>query len=220
MNAIRREVPLHWFPPQEERAHVLTHAAGLVLTGAAATLLLCRGLLAGASTAYTVGTAVFALTLLLLYGASTFYHYARDPDLRRRLRVLDHSSVYLLIAGTYTPFMLIFLQGPWGWSLLAAVWTLAGAGLILKYFCTGRFEAVSVTLSLTMGWLCLLAVRPMIASMPMPCFALIVAGGLSYTLGVVFYLLDSHRWFHTIWHMLVLGGSSSHIVALGMYGIR
>lgn len=199
---------------------MLTHAAGLVLCGVAAGLLLWRGILEGASMAYTLGVAVFGLSLVLLYGASTFYHHARNPKLRRRLRVLDHSSVYLLIAGTYTPFMLIFLQGPWGWSLLAAVWVLAGAGLTLKYFCTGRFEALSVALSLTMGWLCLLAVKPMIASMPIGCFGLVVAGGLSYTFGVVFYLLDSHRWFHTVWHLLVLCGSSSHIAALALYGIR
>lgn len=219
MRSLRRPVPIHIFPPEEERAHVLTHGAGLVFSVVALLLLAWRCIVTQAPPSRLLGVTVYGLSLVLLYGASTFYHMARRPDLRRALRVADHACVYVLIAGSYTPFMLSFLWGPWGWGLLGAVWTMAAAGVVLKLFCTGRYEAPALTLSLSMGWLCLIALGPLLERMPPGCFALLLAGGVFYTVGIVFYVLDRYRWFHTVWHLFVLAGSASHVLAVARYAI-
>lgn len=161
-----------------------------------------------------VGAAVFATTLLLLYAASTFYHATRSPALKTRLKVLDHAAIYLLIAGTYTPFTLVGLRGGWGWTLFGIVWGLAVCGVIFKLFATGRFRRISTGIYIAMGWMVLIAARPMVQRMDPTVIAWLVAGGLAYTAGTFFYHHRRLVYSHAIWHGFVLAGSVCHGVAV------
>ncbi|MCX6951037.1 MAG: hemolysin III family protein, partial [Verrucomicrobia bacterium] len=159
-------------------------------------------------------TAIFGVTLVLLYTSSTLYHCFRDEATKRLLRKFDHASIFLLIAGSYTPFLLVNLRGPWGWSLFGVIWALAVAGVALKFWFTGRFRLGSTLLYVGMGWLVLLALRPMQAAMPASALWLLVAGGVSYTAGTVFYLWKRLPYHHAVWHLFVLGGSVCHFFAV------
>jgi hemolysin III len=161
-----------------------------------------------------VSYSVYGVTLVLLYGASTAYHGVSLPRAKRALRVLDHAAIYLLIAGTYTPFALISLRGVWGWSLLGIIWALAASGVVFKIFFIGRFPRISVVLYLAMGWLALVAGRQLFAHLPAEGLALLLAGGLCYTLGVLFFAFDHKRFHHAIWHVFVLAGSVCHFFAV------
>ena len=132
------------------------------------------------------------------------------PETKRIMRVVDHASIYLLIAGTYTPFTLVTLEGAWGWSLFGVVWGLAIAGIIFKLFFTGRFDRLSVAIYVAMGWCGLVAIKPMMAALPTLGLWLLVAGGLAYTGGVIFYLLERMRYHHAIWHLFVMAGTTLH----------
>lgn len=157
---------------------------------------------------------VFGVCLLLLYIASTLYHAARHPVVKARLKVFDHCAIYLLIAGTYTPFTLIGLRGPWGWWLFGTIWTLALAGVIFKLFFTGRFKRLSTMLYIAMGWLVLVAIKPMWGALDGWTLGWLFAGGVCYTAGTVFYHRPSLKYSHAIWHMFVLAGSLCHYVAV------
>ena len=159
-------------------------------------------------------TAIFGATLVLLYTSSTLYHSFRNEGTKRLLRKFDHAAIFLLIAGTYTPFLLVNLRGPWGWSLFGVIWALAGAGVALKFWFTGRFRVGSTLLYIGMGWLVMVAVRPMQSNVPPAALWLLLAGGLSYTLGTVFYLWKRLPYHHAIWHLFVLGGSVCHFCAV------
>jgi len=154
------------------------------------------------------------VTLVLLYATSTVYHSVRLPRSKRILRTLDHSAIYLLIAGTYTPFTLISLRGAWGWSLFGIVWALAATGVVFKIFFTGRFPKTSVVIYLFMGWMAMVAARQLFANLPRNGLILLFAGGLCYTLGVLFFAFDHKRFHHAIWHVFVLGGSVCHFFAV------
>ncbi|HVG46342.1 MAG TPA: hemolysin III family protein, partial [Longimicrobium sp.] len=171
---------------REELANVLTHGAGAVASLVGAAVLVTIAALGG-DVWKVVGSAVFGTTLVLLYTASTLYHAARSPVAKARLRVLDHCAIYLLIAGSYTPFTLIGLRGGWGWSLFGVIWGLAVAGTVFKLFFIGRFPRLSTTLYLGMGWLAVVAAGPMVQRLPAATLAWMVAGGLIYTAGTVFY---------------------------------
>jgi len=164
------------------------------------------------------GAAIYGASLVILYSASTSYHAARGPRLKPILKFFDHAAIYLLIAGTYTPFALVTLWGPLGWALLGLIWALAGGGILLKVKFLGRFKVASVVMYLAMGWLAVLALRQLWLALPGVGFWLVVAGGLSYTVGIVFYALGrSVRFMHAIWHLFVLAGSACHYVAILMY---
>jgi hemolysin III len=166
-----------------------------------------------------VGCVVFGAALVVLYTASTLYHALGHVHERARtvLRALDHSAIFLLIAGTYTPFTLVSLRGPWGWSLFAVVWSLAVAGIALRLALRRRPTALFVSLYLAMGWCVVLALRPLVAAVPPGGIALLVAGGLAYSVGVVFYLWRSLPYGHAIWHGFVLAGSAFHYAAVLRY---
>lgn len=152
---------------------------------------------------------------MLLYAASTAYHGIRLPRARRLLRILDHAAIYLLIAGTYTPFALISLRGAWGWSLFGLIWALAAIGVVFKVFFTGRFPRTSTVVYLAMGWLALIAVRQLFTHLPLSGLILLFSGGLCYTVGVLFFALDDRmRFNHAIWHIFVLAGSTCHFFAI------
>lgn len=197
----------------EEIANSVSHGLGAV--GAVAALpLLLAGLTESSSPLVVVGVVVFALSALFLYGASSTYHALGHGRAKRILRHLDHIGIFVLIAGSYTPFMLGPLRGPWGWSLLAAVWTLALLGILFKVHPRLRRDHAPVWLYLLMGWLVVVAIRPMWSELTPDVLAWIAAGGIAYTGGVVFYALDRKRYFHLVWHLCVLAGTGCHFVAL------
>ena len=160
------------------------------------------------------GVSVFAFALVALYAASTAYHAARSERIKRRLKVLDHCAIYLLIAGSYTPFLLNDLRGPWGWSLFGVIWGLALAGMVFKLFFTGRFRLVSTLVYVMMGWLALVAIVPMLRNMHMVTLGWMLAGGIAYTAGTPFYHAVRMRYSHAVWHLFVLAGSVCHAIAV------
>lgn len=160
------------------------------------------------------GVSVFAFALVALYAASTAYHAARSERIKRRLKVLDHCAIYLLIAGSYTPFLLNDLRGPWGWSLFGVIWSLALAGMVFKLFFTGRFRLVSTLVYVMMGWLALVAIVPMLRNMHMVTLGWMLAGGIAYTAGTPFYHAVRMRYSHAVWHLFVLAGSVCHAIAV------
>ncbi len=204
------------YPPREELANRLTHGFGALLSVAGLVLLVFFSHRFGDNW-HVVSTAIFGATLVLLYTSSTLYHSFRDEALKRLLRKFDHAAIFLLIAGTYTPFVLVTLRGPWGWSLFGVVWGLALIGVVLKFWFAGRFRVVSTLIYLGMGWLVMVALKPLLAALPSDGLRLLVAGGLCYTGGSVFYLWKRLPYQHAIWHLFVLGGSACHWAAVFFY---
>ena len=205
----------------EEIANSITH--GLALVGSLAAIpVLVVGALRRGDALDVAGATIFGVTLVLLYGASTLYHALPAGAAKRVFRVLDHGAIYLLIAGTYTPFTLGVLRGVVGWTMLAAIWVLAVVGILAKYMYRFRFPRLSTALYLGMGWLIVLALRPLVLHVPSAGIALLVAGGLAYTGGVVFYSTDERlRYGHAIWHLCVAAGSACHFFAVFWYaGVR
>ena len=195
----------------EEIANSLSHGLGLALATAALPVLLVHAHGAAA----TVGAALFGATAVLLYLSSTLYHAVSLPRLKAWLRWLDHASIYLFIAGSYTPFTLTVLRGAWGWTLLALVWSLALLGLLFKALGPTRFPRLSTLLYLVLGWIVLVAIVPLWHALPGSGLAWLFAGGAAYTLGVVFFLLDERvRYTHFVWHLFVLAGTVCHFVAV------
>lgn len=198
---------------REEMACALTHGVGAVasVTGGA-TLITFAAL--GGDAWQLLSAIVFSATLFLLYTSSTVYHAVRHQVARARLQILDHCAIFLLIAGTYTPFTLVTLRGAWGWTLFGVVWGLAAAGIVFKLFFTGRLRRLSTTIYLGMGWLSIVAARPVLAVLSTETLLWLVAGGLSYTMGTAFYHSRRIPFSHAVWHLFVLGGSTCHFVAV------
>jgi hemolysin III len=197
----------------EEVVNSLTHGVGFVLSVLGIALLLGFALVRG-SPVHVLACGVYGATLVGLYAASALYHGCRTPSRKQLLRVIDHCAIYLLIAGTYTPFTLVSLRGNGGAALFALVWALAVLGIIYKAFLFGRFPRLALALYLGMGWLGLLAVRPILELLPGQGIALLLGGGLLYTAGVGFYLRDHLPYRHAIWHLFVLAGSACHYFAV------
>lgn len=198
----------------EERINALTHAAGMLASAIGGAVLIVLAVLDGRPE-LIVGVSVFVATLILLYTASTFYHAARGENARRRLMIFDHAAIYLLIAGSYTPFTLAALDGAWGWSMFGIVWSLAVAGVIFKLFFTGRFKGISTLIYIGMGWIALIATGPLIRAVDTTTLAWLVAGGVTYTVGTIFYM-SGRKYAHAVWHLFVLGGSVCHAIAVAM----
>ena len=198
----------------EEIANCITHGAGLLASLAALPLLIVVAAVRG-DPWQVVGGAIFGTTLILLYLASTLYHALPGRRAKEIMRVLDHSAIYLLIAGTYTPFTLGALRGPWGWALLGTIWALALLGVAAKCTIGFRFPRLSTVLYVAMGWLVIIAIRPLAAQLAPAGLALLVAGGLCYTGGVIFYATDARvRYGHALWHVFVVAGSVCHFFAV------
>ncbi|HEY1035299.1 MAG TPA: hemolysin III family protein [Pseudoxanthomonas sp.] len=214
LNSLRaRKRADHLVDLRDEIASALTHGLGAVAALAGGAVLITLAAIYGDG--WQLGASiVFGITLLLLYTASTLYHAIQHPVAKGRLKVFDHCAIYLLIAGTYTPFTLIGLRGPWGWGLFAAIWTLAIAGVVFKLFYTGRFKLLSTLIYIAMGWLVVVAIKPMLQSIDGWTLGWLFAGGLFYTLGTFFYHRESIRYSHAIWHLFVIGGSVCHFVAV------
>jgi hemolysin III len=202
-------------PHREELANATTHAIGVLASVIGGVFLIVMAALGGNAWS-VVGVSVFAAALVLLYLASTLYHAARSPAMKRRLKTLDHCAIHILIAGTYTPFLIGTLRGGWGWSLFGVIWGLALGGVAFKLFFAGRFPALSTALYVAMGWLVLIAARPLVAAVDPAVLYWLLAGGIAYTGGTVFYHAERIPFSHAIWHIFVMGGSICHGVAVGL----
>ena len=200
----------------EERINALTHGIGTALAVTGLVLLIVFAAMYG-DIWHIVSFSIYGSTLVLMYLVSTLYHALRNRKAKDILKVLDHSAIYLLIAGTYTPFTLITLHGRLGWVLFGVVWGLAIAGIIFKIFCVKRFRILSTVLYLLMGWLVVSVVKPLVAGIPGPGLAWLVAGGLLYSSGTVFYIRKKKAFNHAIWHVFVMAGSVCHFLAVLLY---
>jgi hemolysin III len=212
---------VHQHSVGEELVNSLTHGVGVLLSIAGLALLMVRAM-AEYDALCTASVSVFGVTLLLMYVASTLYHGLPQPRAKRWLRVCDHCAIYLLIAGTYTPFALVSMRGPWGWSLFGVVWAMAAAGCTFKVLSSKgydnrRWHWLSSALYVAMGWIVVVALRPALQMVPSGAMWLLLTGGLSYTGGVLFYMWDRLPYNHGIWHLFVLGGSVAHFLAVLFY---
>ncbi|PCI75712.1 MAG: hemolysin D [SAR86 cluster bacterium] len=202
----------------EEAINVSSHALGFVLSVIALGALLLHSV-PGGDILKIVSVTIFGCSLIIAYGTSTSYHSSRSPLQRSRLRVMDHASIYLLIAGTYTPFALIVLQGSIGWIIFGISWGMAIVGITLKLFFTGRYRLLSTLMYLFMGWLIVFAIVPLIEKMPVVGMRWLVAGGLAYTLGAILYAIRKIPLNHAIFHVFTMVGSICHFVAVYRYVI-
>ncbi|HEX2224623.1 MAG TPA: hemolysin III family protein [Thermoanaerobaculia bacterium] len=200
-------------PEREEMANAITHGVGIVASLVGGIVLIALAVLRGDGW-QIASAAVFSVSLLLLYVTSTLYHAARGETAKSRLKTLDHCAIYVLIAGTYTPFTLVGLRGPLGWGLFTAIWGLALAGIIFKLFFTGRLKLLSTLMYVAMGWLVVVVIKPLILAIPREALVWLVVGGLSYTAGTLFYHNRRIPYSHAIWHLFVLFGSLCHFAAV------
>jgi len=204
------------YTPVEERLNVITHGFGFILALFGSILLLNRGLREGIHIKF-FSYLIYSFGLLTLYLASTLYHSAKDPKLKTRLNVFDHSAIYVLIAGTYTPIALLSMKGIWGLTIFCIVWSLALIGIILKFFFIGRYSKFSTTTYVLMGWVVVIAIKPLINSMATEGLLWLLAGGIFYTIGALLYQRKSMKYNHAIFHVFVLLGSICHYIVILNY---
>jgi hemolysin III len=202
----------------EEIANSITHGLGLVLSIAGLAVLTTFAWIMGTPW-HTVSCAIYGTTLILLYSASTLYHSVKDTRRKQICRILDHSAIFILIAGTYTPFTLVNLRGPWGWSLFGLIWGLAVLGIIVSAVSRCRCRSLSLALYVGMGWAVVVAVKPLLNSVQPGGLILLLTGGLFYTSGLTFYAWKRLKFHHALWHVMVLLGSIAHFFAVLFYVI-
>ncbi|MBF0430876.1 MAG: hemolysin III family protein [Fibrobacteria bacterium] len=200
----------------EEKLNIFSHGIGFLLSIVALVLLVIHASLHGNGWHIT-SFSIFGVSLITLYGASTLYHYSKKPTIRNRLNIIDHALIYVLIAGTYTPFSLICLSGTTGWVIFGLSWGLAITGIILKIFFTGRFNILSTVMYVLMGWIIIFAIKPLIDVLPLAGFYWLLAGGITYTVGAILYSLDMIKYNHAIFHVFVLMASICQFIAVYIY---
>ena len=205
-----------YYNPKEEKLNVISHAFGLVLSIIALVLLVVFASLEG-SVWHIVSFSIYGASLIVLYAASTFYHNSKTPKLRYRLNIFDHASIYVLIAGTYTPFTLVVLDGWVGWAIFGVSWGLALTGVILKLFFIGKYDRISTIAYVLMGWLIVFAIKPLVQNLPIEGLLWLLGGGISYTVGAILYSIKSIKYNHAIFHIFVLLGSFCHFMAVFFY---
>ena len=198
------------YPAAEERINIYSHGLGLVLSVVALFLLTAKaqGLLE------LVSVTVFAASLIALYGSSTIYHSTNNVARRVRLRTVDHAMIYVLIAGSYTPLSLLVLQGKTGWAIFGVTWAMAATGITIKLFHTGRYDKVSTAMYVFMGWIIVFAIKPLIANLPPDGMTWLFAGGVSYTVGALFYSIKKMPFGHASFHIFCLVGSACHFISV------
>jgi hemolysin III len=206
----------HPLSVREEIANSISHGLGLLLALVALPILVLTAMRIG-SAQFFVGAVVYGASMVLLYLASTLYHSITHEPAKRFFRLFDHSAIFLLIAGTYTPFALGVLRGAWGWTLLTIVWCLAITGIVVKAIAGTRHSWISMVLYLVMGWLAIVAIKPILQLVPVPGILLILAGGMAYTGGLAFFAARSLRYSHFIWHLFVIAGTTCHFFAVLWY---
>ena len=208
--------PVSHYSPAEERINVASHAVGTVLSVVALVLLVVHASLHG-NVWHIVSFSVFGSSLIILYASSTFYHSARTEELRTRLRIVDHATIYILIAGTYTPFTLVTLGGVAGWTIFGVSWGMATVGIILKIFFTGKYDLISTLMYVFMGWIIVFAFEPLVNNLSEEGLFWLVAGGVSYTVGAILYSIGKIKFNHAIFHIFVLLGSICHFISVYFY---
>ena len=207
---------IKYYSPVEERLNIISHTLGFVLSVIALFLLISHAFLNG-SALHIISFSMFGISLIILYLASTLYHRATIPELRSKLRVFDHASIYILIAGTYTPFALISLNGELGWIVFGLSWGIATIGVILKLFFTGKYKLISTLMYLFMGWMIVFFINPLMDSLSDDGFIWLAAGGVFYTVGAVLYGIKKIPFNHAIFHLFVLSGSIAHFISVYYY---
>lgn len=206
------------YSAKEEIAHSVTHGVGALMSLVGlVTLVAYSGTYGDAW--HVVSSIIYGLAMITLYTSSTLYHSVRKPDLKRILQKVDHAAIFLLIAGTYTPFTLVNLRGHWGWTLFGVVWSIAIAGMIMELMVKERYKRISLALYLGLGWMVMIAIKPMLDNVAPGGVILLVIGGVFYSLGVIFYVWKTLIYHHAIWHLFVLAGSVSHFFAVFLYVI-
>ena len=205
-----------FYDPKEEKLNIITHALGLLLSIVALVLLVVNASKYG-TIWHIVSFSIYGASLIVLYSASTFYHYVQNPKLRYKLNIFDHSAIYVLIAGTYTPFTLVVLKGWVGWTIFGVAWGLAIAGIIFKIFFIGKYDKLSTAAYVLMGWLIVFAIKPLISNLPFEGLMWLLGGGIFYTIGAVLYSFEKIKYNHAIFHIFVLLGSFSHFMAVFFY---
>ena len=205
-----------YYRQAEEKINVITHAFGFLLS-VIAFIFFIKKSIELQNWGYAISTIVYAVSLMVLYAASTGYHSAKRRKLRARLNIFDHAAIYILIAGTYTPYTLITLKGTLGYILFSIVWAVAVVGVILKLFYTGKFKLLSTIMYVAMGWIVIFAIKPLLENLPTNGIWLLFAGGFFYTLGAVLFMFDKLKFNHAIFHVFVLLGSISHFLAIYFY---
>ena len=208
-----------YYDLSEEKINIITHAIGLLLSIAALVLLIIHASSNGTAR-HIVSFTIFGASMILLYSASTLYHYSQTPNIRHKLNILDHASIYVLIAGTYTPFTLVTLKGALGWTIFGITWGIALAGVFLKLFYTGKYDKISTIAYVAMGWIIIFAVKPLIENLPLNGLYWLLAGGVFYTIGAILYSIKKIKFNHAIFHVFVLMGSFSHFMAIYFYVLK
>jgi hemolysin III len=207
---------IEYYSPIEEKINIISHTTGFILSIVAFVLLVMHASLHG-DVLQIVSFSIFGASLIILYGASTLYHSAKNPLLRNKLNIIDHASIYVLIAGTYTPFTLVTLNGTIGWVIFGISWGLALTGIILKLFFTGKYDLISTIMYVFMGWVIVFAIKPLIHHLPLEGLLWLFAGGISYTIGAILYSIKKIKFNHAIFHIMVLIGSFCHFVSVFFY---
>ncbi len=212
---MQNEVKL--YTPLEEKINIYSHAFGLLLSVVALMLLVLKSVALGRDGEYFFSMVIYGASLILLYTASTFYHKEKELEKRRRLRVFDHAAIYVLIAGTYTPFAIVTLHGSIGWWVFGIVWGLAITGIVLKIFFTGKFSLVSTLMYIFMGWMAVFVIKPLMNNLSAESLFWLAAGGLAYTVGAILYSIKKIPFNHAVFHVFVLIGSFCHFVSVYWY---
>ncbi|AAO35202.1 hemolysin D [Clostridium tetani] len=207
---------MNFYTKKEEIANAITHGIGVIFSIVALVLLVVFAT-KYKDAWYTVSYSIYGSTLIILYMCSTLYHSFTNEKVKKIFRKFDHSSIFLLIAGTYTPFTLTILRGKLGWSILGIIWVITIVGIVLKIVCFEKMEKVSTFLYIAMGWVIVVALKSIISSLPVKGIVLLIAGGLIYTVGCIFYAKDKIPYNHAIWHVFVLGGSVCHFFSILLY---
>jgi len=207
---------IEYYSPREEKINIISHAVGFILSIVALILLVMHANLHG-DVWHIVSFSIFGVSLIILYTASTFYHSAKKPKLRSRLRIVDHASIFILIAGTYTPFTLVTLNGTIGWVIFGTSWGLALTGIILKLFFTGKYKLISTIMYILISCIIVFAIKPLIENLPLEGLLWLFAGGISYIIGAILYSIKRIKLNHAIFHIFVLIGSFCHFISVFFY---
>lgn len=208
-----------YYSPAEERFNVISHAFGAVLSLIGIFLLIRKAILFERFSSM-MSFIIFGMSLIILYTASTLYHNTKEPNLRYRMRIVDHACIYILIAGSYTPYTIITLKNDIGWNLFVAIWGMAFIGIIWKIFFTGRFDTLSIIFYCIMGWVGIVAIKPLMESLDYYGLIWLMIGGISYSVGAVFFAFERIHFNHAIFHVFVLIGSFCHFVSIHSYVIE
>lgn len=213
---MKPEKEIIYYSPLEEKLNIWSHGLGVILGIVALFLLVIHAAING-SAVHVVSFTIYGVSIIILYAASTLYHSAKKPLLRNRLRIFDHTAIYLLIAGTYTPFALVTLEGVVGWTIFGLVWGFAIIGIVLKLFFTGQFDKLSTIMYVLMGWIIIFAIKPLIENLSSEGLFWLIAGGIAYTIGAILYSIRKLPLNHAIFHVFVLLGSIFHFIAVYAY---